>query len=131
MSAETCLPSSSKKILWTGYIVSGLPVLLLLISSVMKLVKPAFVAEGFVHLGYAESQALGIGIAELVSAVLYVIPRTSVLGAIVLTGYLGGATASHIRIGEPFHAAVLLGVFIWGGLYLRDERLRALLPLRK
>ena len=89
-----------------------------------------FVVEGFVHLGYPESLALAIGIVELACTVLYVIPQTAVLGAIVLTGYLGGATASHVRIGEPFHLAVLLGVLMWGGLYLRDERVRALIPLR-
>src|SRR5262249_52760673 len=109
---------------------SALPVLLLLVSGVMKLVKPAFVAEGFVHLGYPEGLALGIGLLELVCTILYVIPRTSVLGAVLLTGYLGGATATHVRVGEPFYLQVLLGVLVWGGLYLRDERIRALLPRR-
>jgi hypothetical protein len=97
----------------------------------MKLVKPAPVVEGFVRLGYPESLALGIGIVELVCVVLYVIPRTSVLGAILLTGYLGGATATHLRIGEPFFAPIVLGVMVWGGLFFRDARLRALLPLRE
>ncbi len=123
-------PAVSKKMLWAGWGMSALPVLLLLFSGVMKLMKPAPVAEGFVHLGYPEGLALGIGIVELTSTVLYVIPRTSVLGAILLTGYLGGATASHARIGEPFFMAIVLGALAWGGLYLRDERLRALLPLR-
>jgi uncharacterized membrane protein YphA (DoxX/SURF4 family) len=104
---------------------------MLLFSGVMKLVKPASVVEGFVRLGYPESLALGIGIVELACAALYVIPRTSVLGAILLTGYLGGATATHLRIGEPFFAPVLLGVMVWGGIFFRDARLRALLPLRK
>jgi uncharacterized membrane protein YphA (DoxX/SURF4 family) len=121
----------SKKMLWAGYILSALPVLMLLFSGVMKLVKPAPVVEGFVRLGYPESLALGIGIVELVCAVLYVIPRTSVLGAILLTGYLGGATATHLRIGEPFFAPIVLGVMVWGGLFFRDARLRALLPLRE
>lgn len=121
----------SKTMLWTGWGMSALPVLLMLFSAIMKLMKPAPVAEGFVHLGYPESLALGIGIAELACVALYLIPRTSVLGAILLTGYLGGATASHLRIGEPFVMAVLLGVLIWGGLYLRDERVRALIPLRR
>jgi DoxX-like protein len=97
----------------------------------MKLAKPAPVVEGFVRLGYPESLALGIGIVELACAVIYVIPRTSVLGAILLTGYLGGATATHVRIGEPFFMPIILGVLVWGGLFLRDERLRALLPLRQ
>ena len=127
------LPSethSSKTMLWSGYIIAAVPVLLLLMSGVMKVMQLPFVAEGFVHLGYPERLALGIGIVELSCVVLYLIPQTAVLGAILLTGYLGGATASHIRIGEPFHMAVLLGVALWGSLYLRDPRLRALIPVR-
>ncbi len=123
--------AGSKKMQWAGWGMSALPVLLLLFSGIMKLIKPANVVEGFVHLGYPESLSLAIGIAELTSVVLYAIPRTSVLGAILLTGYLGGATASHVRIGEPFAMAIVMGVLVWGGLYLRDERLRALLPLRR
>jgi hypothetical protein len=121
----------SKKMLWAGYILSALPVLLLFFSGVMKLVQPAPVMEGFIRLGYPESLALWIGIVELACAVLYVIPRTAVLGAILLTGYLGGATATHLRIGEPFFAPIVLGVMVWGGLFFRDASLRALLPLRE
>ncbi len=130
IATDTYSYFSSKTARWVGYLMSALPVLLLLMSGVMKVMKPPFVVEGFVHLGYPESLALAIGIVELACTVLYVIPQTAVLGAIVLTGYLGGATASHVRIGEPFHMAVLLGVLMWGGLYLRDERVRALIPLR-
>ena len=119
-----------KKMLWAGYVMSTLPVLMLLFSGILKLVKPASVAEGFTHLGYDDSLALGLGLVEMLSTLLYVFPRTSVLGAILLTGYLGGATATHLRIGEPFYMAVFLGVLLWGGLYLRDERLRQLIPLR-
>ena len=96
----------------------------------MKLMKPAPVVQGFAHFGYPESLALSIGILELACTVVYVIPRTSVLGAILLTGYLGGATATHVRIGDPFFVPVGLGVLVWGGLFLRDDRLRALIPLR-
>lgn len=131
MPAEMSSSFSPKKMLWVGYILSALPTLLLLFSGVMKLVKPPSVMEGFVRLGYDESLALGIGLVELVCTVLYLVPRTSVLGAILLTGYLGGATATHLRIGEPYYAAVLLGVLVWGGLFLREERLRVLIPLRK
>jgi hypothetical protein len=131
MLSDTLTAPVSKKMLWAGYSISALPVLMLLFSGVMKLVKPASVVEGFVRLGYPEGLALGIGIVELACAALYVIPRTSVLGAILLTGYLGGATATHLRIGEPFFAPVLLGVMVWGGIFFRDARLRALLPLRK
>lgn len=121
---------NSKHMLWVSYIMSTLPVLMLLFSGIMKLIKPPSVMEGFAHLGYDESVALGLGVVELLATLLYIIPRTSVLGAILLTGYLGGATATHLRIGEPFHMAILLGAFVWGGLYLRDERLRLLIPLR-
>ena len=131
MQSDTETALVSKKMLWAGYIISVLPVLLLLFSGVMKLVKPASVVEGFVRLGYPESLALGIGVVELACAVVYVIPQTSVLGAILLTGYLGGATATHVRIGEPFFMPIVLGVLVWGGLFLRDHRLRALLPLRR
>jgi hypothetical protein len=120
----------SKKMLWAGVIVSALPVLMLLFSAVGKLLKPAPVVEGFAHLGWADSVALGLGILEIACAIVYLIPRTSVLGAILLTGYLGGATAAHVRIGEAFFMPIVLGVLVWGGLYLRDDRLRALLPLR-
>ena len=131
MRSDTQTAHVSKKMLWAGRILSALPVLMLLFSGVMKLMTPAAVLEGFVGLGYPESLTVGVGIVEIACAVLYVIPRTSVLGAILLTGYLGGATATHLRIGEPFFIPIVLGVLVWGGLYLRDERLRALLPLRQ
>ncbi|BFU94755.1 MAG: membrane protein [Nitrospira sp.] len=120
----------SKKMLWAGYTMGALPVLMLLFSASMKLLKLPAAMEGFIHLGYPEHVALPLGIVELASTVLYVIPRTSVLGAILLTGYLGGATATHVRVGEPFFMAIVLGILVWGGLYLRDKRLQALIPLR-
>src|SRR5438876_11320464 len=100
MRSDTQTAHVSKKMLWAGRILSALPVLMLLFSGVMKLMKPAAVLEGFVGLGYPESLTVGVGIVEIACAVLYVIPRTSVLGAILLTGYLGGATATKVRIGE-------------------------------
>ena len=122
---------TSKWMLWGGYIASAIPVLMLLFSGVMKLVKPAFLVEEFERLGYTGNLAVGIGIVEIGCTVVYLIPRTSVFGAILLTGYLGGATATHVRIGDPsFFMPVILGVLVWLGLYLRDNRLRALLPLR-
>src|SRR5438876_3687406 len=96
MRSDTQTAHVSKKMLWAGRILSALPVLMLLFSGVMKLVKPAAVLEGFVGLGFPESFALGIGIVEIACAVLYVIPRTSVLGAILLTGYLGVLTATQL-----------------------------------
>jgi hypothetical protein len=120
---------------WAGWILSGLPALFLLADSVGKLVRPAPVVEGTVQLGYPESVLIGLGIVLLVSTVRYLIPRTCVLGAILLTGYLGGAVATHVRVGHPLFTHTLFpvyfGVILWAGLYLRDERLRALLPLRR
>jgi DoxX-like protein len=121
----------SKKALWAGYIMSALPVLMLLLSGVMKLVKPAPVMQGFAHFGFPESLILPLGILELACTVIYLIPSTSVLGAILLTGYLGGATVTNLRVGDSSIFPVIMGVLIWGGLFLRDQRLRALIPLRR
>jgi len=114
---------------------STLPALFLFVDAVGKLVKPAPVVEGTVQLGYPESVLLGLGIVLLACTVLYVFPRTAILGAILLTGYLGGAVATHVRVGSPLFSHILfpvyLGVLIWGGLYLRDERVRALIPMRR
>jgi len=130
MLSDTPTDPVSKKMRWAGYIISALPVLMLIASGAMKLVKSAPVVEGFVRFGYPVSLALGIGLVELACVAIYMIPKTSVFGAILLTGYLGGATATHLRIGDPFFAPIVLGVLVWGGLCLRDARLRALLPLR-
>lgn len=116
--------------LWIGRVVSALPVLMLTFSAVLKLMKPAEIVTEFARLGYPESLVVGIGILELLCTVVYVIPRTSILGAILLTGYLGGATATHVRIGDVFIWPVLGGMLVWAGLYLRDARLPALIPLR-
>jgi hypothetical protein len=113
-----------------GWIVSILPALMLIFSGVMKLVGGSAVAEGFAHLGWPASLAVPLGILEIGCAVLYLVPATSVLGAILLTAYMGGAVATHVRLGEAFVIQVLVGVLFWLGLYLRDARLRALLPLR-
>jgi len=125
----------SKGRLWTGRIMSALPALFLLVDGVGKLIKPAPVVEGTVQLGYPESVLLGLGIVLLTCTILYTIPRTAILGAILLTGYLGGAIATHVRVGSPLFSHILFPVYlamlIWGGLYLRDERLRALIPLRR
>jgi len=134
MQSESTANNVSKKALWAGRIVSALPVLFLLMDGVMKLVKPPMVVEATVKLGYPESTILPLGVVLLTCVVLYVIPQTSVLGAILLTGYLGGAVATHVRVGNPLPSHTLfpvyLGVLIWLGLYLRDARLRALVPLR-
>jgi hypothetical protein len=119
--------------LWIGLIIGTLAILFLLVDAVMKLFKPAIVVEATRQLGYPESTIVGIGIALLVSTVLYIIPRTAILGAILLTGYLGGAVATHVRVGAGLFSIlfpVIIAAFVWGGIYLRDERLRALIPLR-
>ena len=122
----------SKKMLWTGRILSVLPALLLIFSGVLKLMKPVAVVEGFAHYGYSEDLILTLGILEIGCTLVYAIPRTAVLGAILMTAYLGGATATNVRVGDPsFVATVVLGVLVWAGLYLRDERVRALIPLRR
>jgi uncharacterized membrane protein YphA (DoxX/SURF4 family) len=131
MQSATQPPPISKLALWSGRILSALAILTLLMSAVMKFRKPASVVEGFAHLGWPESLALGLGILELTCTLIYVIPRTSILGAILLTGYLGGATATHVRIGDPFSAPIIVGVLVWGGLFLRDPRLRELIPLSR
>ena len=120
-----------KKMKIAGWIMTVLPAALLIFSAVMKLIKPAAVVEGFAKFGIPESLIIPLGIVELACTILYVLPRTSILGAILLTGYLGGATCTHLRVGDPFIPAVILGMVIWGGLFLREPRLRALIPLRQ
>ena len=121
----------SKKILWTSRVLSALPVLMLLFSAAMKLAHPPQLDEGFAHLGIPVTQACGLGVLELACTVVYLIPRTSVLGALLLTAYLGGAIQTHVRVGDPYFFQPLLGVLLWAGLYLRDPRLRALIPIRR
>jgi hypothetical protein len=129
MNSET--PPGIPVARWIGHILSILPCLLLMFSAVMKLVQPPGTPEGFAHLGVPLTQATGLGILEIACTVIYLIPRTSVLGVILLTGYLGGATAIHLRVGDPFIMQPLLGVLLWGGLFLRDPRLRALIPITR
>jgi len=124
-------PVSSKR-LWAGRIISALPALLLLFSGTMKLLKVPAVIEGMAHYGYSEHLILYIGILEVGCTIVYLIPRTAILGAILMTGYLGGATATNVRVGDSsFIGPVLAGVFVWAGLYLRDGRLSALIPVRR
>lgn len=136
MPSDTQAAPVSKKGLWAGRIMSGLAVAFLAFDVVLKFLKPAPapVVEAFAHLGWSLSLAPVLGTILLVSTVLYVIPNTSVFGAIVLTGYLGGAVSTHLRAGDPLFSHVLfptyLGVLLWGGLYFREDRLRALIPLR-
>lgn len=121
---------SPKKQLWAGRIVSALPVLMLIASGIIKLTGPAQVVQEFARFGYQQNVLFSIGILELVCTLLYLIPQTSVLGAILLTGYLGGAIATHVRIGDPFLPPIFVGILLWLGLYLRDMRIRQQIPLR-
>jgi hypothetical protein len=128
------METGSKTMNWAGRVMSALPILFLTADGIAKLIKPVQVVETTVKLGYPESVIFGLGVVLLICTILYAIPRTSVLGAILLTGYLGGATATHVRVGGPIFSILfpgLMGALIWGGLYLRDGRLRELLPLRK
>jgi hypothetical protein len=121
--------------IWAGRILSGLPALFLIVDGTAKLFKPTPVVEGTLELGYLESVIVPLGITLLACTALYLYPNTSVLGAILLTGYLGGAVATHVRTGNPLFSHILfpvyLGVLIWAGLYLRDRRLREMIPLRR
>jgi hypothetical protein len=125
----------NKKMVWAGRIMSGLATLFLLLDSVMKVIRARVAVEGTVQAGYPESTVVGIGLSLLVSTLLYAIPRTSVFGAILVTGYLGGAVATNVRVSAPLFSYILapvyVGVLVWGGLYLRDEQVRALIPVRR
>jgi DoxX-like family len=136
MPSDTQAAPISKKDLWAGRIISGLVVTFLIFDVIFKFIKPAPapVVETMAHVGWSLDLAPVLGIVLLVCVVLYAISVTSVLGAILLTGYLGGAIATHLRVGDPLFSHVLfptyLGALLWGGLYLREPRLRALIPLR-
>lgn len=121
--------------LWIGWGLSGLVILFLVMDGVMKLAGPSFVVQAQEKLGYPGTVTFGLGVLLLVCTALYAIPQTSLLGAILLTGYLGGAIASQLRIGEPWFSHILfgvyLGLFVWGGLYLRNDQLRAIFPIRQ
>jgi hypothetical protein len=135
-TAQYALTPATKagKLVWTGRVLSGLVIAFMLFDSIIKLMMIQPVIDSFRQMGFPENLAIEIGVIGLVCTVLYAIPRTAVLGAILLTGMLGGAIASHVRIGSPLFSHVLfgvyLGLFAWGGLFLREPRLRALIPLR-
>ena len=132
MQSDDRIAPVSKGRLWGGRVMSGVPCLFLLVDGAMKLMKPAVVVETTVKLGYPEGVITGLGIVLLACTALYLVPRTAVLGAILLTGYLGGAVATHVRVGgAPFEVTfpLVVGALLWGGLVLRNQRLRAMLPV--
>lgn len=133
--AETALVSKPAR--WSGRVLSGLVIVFLLFDAAIKLVPWPIVTETMDKMGYGSSESFArtLGIMTIVCTVLYAVPPTSILGAILLTGYLGGAIASHVRIGSPLFSHVLfglyLGLMLWGGLWLRDGSLRPLIPFRR
>jgi|SRR4051812_41648173 hypothetical protein len=131
MESGTQTPPVSKGMHWTGIIFTVLSALILFFAAAFPFINPAAAAQGNAHMGYPASTGLLITILATICTILYLIPRTSVLGAVLLTGYLGGATASHIRIGEAPIPPLVVAAFVWLGIYLREPRLRAVLPVRK
>ena len=123
-------PRRTLALVWVGRVISGAIVMMFIAGAYFNLSKADFAAEGAAKMGFPENTLQPIGAALLVSTVLYAIPQTAVLGAILLTGYLGGAVCTHVRAGEPFYFAVIFGVLVWVALVFRDARLRQLLPLR-
>lgn len=123
-----------KAVLWTSYIMSGIVILFMLMDSIMKFVKPAEVIEGSLALGFEEGHLVIMGSLGLISTLLYIYPRTTILGAVLLTGYFGGAMATHVRLNNPLFTHVLftayLGILMWGGLWLRNKKLRTLFPFQ-
>ncbi len=131
-SARQTAPFSKKRV-WAGRIISALAILFLLFDAIGKLMKVAPVLEASARLGLPANLIVGIGSLLLACVVVYAIPCTSILGAILLTGYLGGAVVIQVRVGDPLFETlfpVIFGVLVWAGIYLRDDRLRTLIPLR-
>ena len=132
---ETQATSISKSRLWTARIMSWLVILFMLFDAIMKFIQPAAVVEGTTLLGYEQHHIVPIGILALIPTILYAVPRTSILGAVLLTGFWGGVVATHVRIDNPLFSHILFPVYLailaWGGLWLVNENLRNLFPLKK
>jgi DoxX-like protein len=134
MDSGSRTEEASKGMLWSGRVLSGLMALMFVFDGLGHLMKPAPVVEAFARLGYPLSTSVGIGVLLLVCTAIYVTPRTSILGAILLTGYLGGAVATHLRAGSSLFEMifpVIAGVLVWAGIFVRDAGLRELIPLRR
>lgn len=123
------------KAAWSGRVLSGIALLFLLADALMKVLELPAAVQGTMKVGYPENVVFPLGVVQLVCLAAYLVPRTAVLGAILWTGYLGGAVATHVRVGDPILTHVLapvyVALFLWGGLWLRDARLRALVPIRR
>jgi hypothetical protein len=135
MQMEMIQPSQSKTMLWAGRILTTIVVLFLLMDGTIKVMQLDVAVKATVELGYPQQVVFGLGVMTLVIAVLYAIPQTAILGAILMTGLLGGAIATHLRVGSPLFSHLFFGVYVgvmaWGGLWLRDGRLRLLLPFQQ
>ncbi len=119
----------TKKSRLAGNIISGFVILFMILDGVAKLMRAAPVLDAFSKLGLPANLAVTIGALGLICTAVYAIPNTAILGAMLLTAYFGGATATHVRAGQPFYFPILIGVLTWGGLYLRDSRLQSLVPI--
>ncbi|ANY68373.1 hypothetical protein BBD42_19265 [Paenibacillus sp. BIHB 4019] len=126
---------TSKGRLWTSWIMSGLVILFMLFDGIMKLIKPAVVVESTLELGFQEHHIVILGVLALISTILYALPRTSFLGVVLLTGYFGGVIATHLRLDAPLLSNTLFPVYLavlaWGGIWLRNEQVRKLIPFQK
>jgi hypothetical protein len=135
MATYAAANSVSTKRLWTGRVLSGLGALFMLFDGVIHILKITPVVDAFAQLGFPLGTSRALGVIEIICVAIYLLPGTSVLGAILLTGYLGGAIATQVRVGAPLFSTTLFPVyvalFIWGGLYFRDERVRSLIPIRR
>jgi hypothetical protein len=120
--------ATSGRIVWVGRVISILASLMFLMSAFLKLKDGPDVIKGIAHLGLPESMLAPLAVLEISCVVIYLIPATSVFGAILLTGYVGGAICTHWRVGDPFYGQILLGILVWLGIYLREDRLKALIP---
>ena len=125
------MATSSKKSVWIGRVITGLAAAPFVLSAFMKFKGGPELTQGMAHLGLPEKLIIPLGILEISCIVIYLIPATSVLGAILMAGYMGGAICTHLRVGDPFYLQIAIGIVIWLGLYLREDRLRALIPLRR
>lgn len=130
MSLANDTPARTSALVWVGRVITGLIVLAFTMSGVMKLIQPAGMAESIEKIGWTMKLTYGLGFLELACVLIYAIPRTTILGAILLTGYMGGAIATHVRVSEPPIAQVIFGLLIWLAVYFREPRLRSLIPIR-
>jgi hypothetical protein len=130
-SRRDSVVAASGKIVWVGRVISALVFLVFMMSGFMKVKGGAEVTQGMAHLGLPESLRMPLALLEISCAVIYLIPATAVVGAILLTGFIGGAICTHWRVADPVFIQIALGLLVWLGLYLREDRLKALIPVRR